>query len=93
MRLALGARGADVVRMVVASGARLTAMGLILGVAGGAGAARLVGGSLPLYEVEATDPLTYGGVVLILMGVALLAGYLPARKASSVNPVEALRHE
>jgi predicted permease len=91
VRLALGARRDDVVRMVLRSGLQLTLLGLLIGVSSAVAASRLLADLL--FEVEGTDPLIHGGVGLLLTVVALAACYLPARRASSVNPVEALRHE
>jgi putative ABC transport system permease protein len=89
IRMALGARGGDVVRMVLARGLRLAAAGTALGIAGAIAATRLI--ATFLYGLTPLDPWTYVGVTALLGGVALLASLLPARKATRVDPVIALR--
>jgi predicted permease len=91
VRMALGAHRIDVVRLVLRHGVRLTVLGLFLGLAGAVGATRLI--ESQLYEVDAADPLTYTAVALLLGAVAVIASYMPARKASRTDPLEALRHE
>ena len=89
IRMALGADAARVVRLLVAGGLRLVVIGGVLGLALAVVTARLLGGLL--FQVDTLDPLTFVGVPLVLGVTALLAAYLPARRASRVNPVSALR--
>ena len=89
IRMALGADRARVVRLLVAGGLRLVVVGGALGLAFALAAASLLGGLL--FEVDTVDPLTFLGVPLVLAAAALLAAWLPARRASRVNPVTALR--
>ena len=89
IRIALGAAPAAVRRMVVGQGVGLVAAGLALGVAGAIALTRLMASLL--YGVSATDPVTYAGVAAVLVGVAVLASYLPARRATRVDPMIALR--
>jgi putative ABC transport system permease protein len=91
IRMALGASRAHVVRDVLTQGARLTAAGLLLGLAGAFAATRLL--SSLLYGVRPIDLVTFSVVSLMLALVAVVASYLPARRASLVDPMVALRHE
>jgi ABC-type antimicrobial peptide transport system permease subunit len=91
VRMALGARGTDVVRMVAGQGLRLAAVGIVLGAIGAAGATQ--GIKSILFNVTATDPVSYAGVALFLLGTAALAAWLPARRATRVDPIVALRSE
>ena len=91
IRMALGARRHDVYRLVSAQGGRLAAAGAAIGVAGALAASRLM--SQFVYGVRLTDPLSYTAATLGVVGLALLASYLPARRATKVDPLVALRHE
>jgi putative ABC transport system permease protein len=91
VRMALGGQPGDVTRLVLAQGARMAVIGITIGLAGAAGLTRLL--SALLFEVSPTDPVTFAGVAAGLLAVALLACYLPARRAAGVDPVTALRHD
>ena len=91
VRVALGARAGDVVRMVLRHGFKITALGAAIGVLLAAAATRLL--SSLLYGVSATDPLTFTAVPVLLLAVALAASWLPARRAARVDPMMALRAE
>jgi len=91
LRLALGARPRDVLRMVVREGVSLVVMGLALGIAGALALTRLLASSL--YEVSPTDPTTFAAVPAVLVAAALLACWLPARRATRIDPMVALRCE
>jgi putative ABC transport system permease protein len=91
VRMALGAEPRDVTSLFVRHGALLAGLGIVLGVAGAAALSRLM--SSLLVGVSPTDPLTYAAVSVGLAALAILAGYLPARRASRVDPVVALRTE
>lgn len=91
IRMALGALRSDVVRLVLRHGLALTALGLALGLCGAVALARVLASLL--YGVGALDPLTLGAVVLTLTAVATLASYLPARRASRLDPLVAIRAE
>ncbi len=91
IRVALGARPSEVRNMVVGQGLKLTAIGLALGLVGAAAATRLIEGFL--FGVRASDPVTYVTTCAAFIAVAILASYLPARRAMRVDPVVALREE
>jgi predicted permease len=91
IRVALGAGRRDVVRMVLGEAMLLVGIGLVIGIPAALGGARLV--STQLYGVSAHDPITIIGSAVVLIGVALLAAWLPARRAARVDPMVALRYE
>ncbi|MFL6254126.1 MAG: ABC transporter permease [Pyrinomonadaceae bacterium] len=91
VRLALGARGRDVLGMIIRQGLALTLTGLAVGLAVALALVRVMNSLL--YKVSATDPLIYGGVAAALTLSALLACYIPARRATKVDPMVALRHD
>lgn len=91
VRLALGARGADIVRLLLARGLAIAAVGVIVGLVVAAGGARLLRGFL--FSVAPTDPLAMGGAAALMLLVAAVACYLPARRAAAADPVEVLRME
>jgi putative ABC transport system permease protein len=91
VRMALGAQAADVLRLVLGQGLRLAALGIALGTLGALWLARLIAGLL--YVVKPSDPLTFVSVAILLGGIALLACFIPARRATRVDPLVALRYE
>jgi len=91
IRMALGAQPLDVLKLVIGNGLLLTLIGVGVGLAGAFGLTRLMAGLL--YGVTATDPLTFVAVPLLLVFVAVLACYLPARRATKTDPLIALRHD
>jgi predicted permease len=91
VRIALGAGSGDVVKMILSQGLRTIFIGVSIGIAGSLALTRTV--ESLLFGVTATDPLTFGGVTLLLVAAALLACYIPARRATRVDPMIALRYE
>jgi predicted permease len=91
VRMALGAQRFDVLSMVLRDGARMTMVGVIIGLVGALGLTRLM--ATMLFGVKPTDPITFISVAVLLSAIALMACYLPARRAMKVDPMEALRHE
>ena len=91
IRMSLGAAPGDVLSMVARGGARMAAAGIAIGLAGSFALTRLLDGML--YGVKATDPATFAGVTVLLTAVALGAGFVPARRATRVDPVLAMREE
>ena len=91
IRIALGAQRRDVLRAVLLEGGQTSLLGIVLGIAAATVLMRLL--SSELYGVSPTDPLTFGAVAIIVSAVAMLARYIPARRAMRVDPMVALRYE
>ena len=91
VRVALGAQRNDVLQMVIGQGAKMTLIGVAIGIGAALGLTRLMANQL--FGVSAHDPLTFAGVAMLLILVAVAACYIPARRAMNVDPVVALRHE
>ena len=91
VRVALGAQARDVLRLVVGHGMKIAATGLVAGILGALAATRAM--TALLFEVRPSDPLTYGVIAALLTMAALAACYLPARRATAIDPLIALRHE
>jgi ABC-type lipoprotein release transport system permease subunit len=91
VRMALGATTGTVRRQVVSQGTKVVAIGVALGVVGAVAATRLM--NALLYETEAVDPMVFAAMSVLMIGVGVMASYMPARRASLVHPTEALRSD
>jgi predicted permease len=91
IRMAVGARSCDIVKMILKNGFILGLLGIGIGIIGAIGLSRYL--KSMLFELSPTDPMTYGIVVIVLLGVTILACYIPARRAARIDPMEALRYE
>jgi ABC-type antimicrobial peptide transport system permease subunit len=91
VRMALGAQRRNILALVLKKGMMLALLGVVIGVAGAFALTRLM--SSLLYEVSTSDPLTYAGISLVLLVVAFCACYLPARRATKIDPLVALTYE
>jgi putative ABC transport system permease protein len=91
IRMALGAERGDVMRLLLGQGMVLAGLGIGMGIAGSLGLTRLL--ESYLYRVQPTDPIALSSTALLLGAVAMLASYIPARRATKVDPLIALRHE
>jgi putative ABC transport system permease protein len=91
IRMALGAQTSHVIRMVVGQGAILATVGVVVGLIGALAVTRLMSGLL--YGVRPNDPITFIAVAAVMSGIALIASYIPARRAANVDPMVALRYE
>ena len=91
VRTALGARREDVLKLVIGQGAKMALLGVAIGLLGAFACTRVL--VELLYGVEALDPITFAGIALLLIAVATMASYIPARRAARVSPMEALRYE
>jgi ABC-type antimicrobial peptide transport system permease subunit len=91
VRMALGATTGLVRRQVVSDGARVVLVGIVVGVVAALASTRFL--ATLLYDVKAVDPTVFAAMSLMMLGVGMLASYMPARRASSVNPIESLRSD
>jgi ABC-type antimicrobial peptide transport system permease subunit len=91
VRVALGAGRRDVIALIVGQGMRLAAVGIVLGLVGSFGVTRVIGSLL--YHITPTDPITFAGAAIFIVVVALVASYVPTRRAVGVDPLIALRSE
>jgi ABC-type antimicrobial peptide transport system permease subunit len=91
VRMALGATAGAVRRMVVSQGAKVVLIGAVIGVAAALASTRLLG--TLLYEVKAMDPVVFAAMSIAMIGVGMLASYVPAHRASRVDPIESLRND
>jgi putative ABC transport system permease protein len=91
VRMALGATAGAVRRMVVSQGAKVVLVGAVVGVVAALASTRFL--DALLYEVDAVDPAVFAGMAIMMIGIGMLASYVPARRASNVNPIESLRND
>jgi len=93
VRLALGAQRADILRLILRTGARLVGVGIVIGIIASAATARLLGSQMELFQVTPSDPVSFLGVVVLLSVIALMACLIPGRRATHVDPMTALRYD
>jgi len=93
VRMALGAQGSDILRLILRTGGKLVGAGLVIGILASLAMARLLGSQLNLFKVTGADPASFLGVVILLGVVTAAACFIPARRATRVDPVEALRYD
>jgi putative ABC transport system permease protein len=93
VRMAMGAQRGDVIRLVLKGGGRLAGLGILVGTFASVGAARIVRSQMDLFQINSIDPVSFGAVIVLLSLVAMLACWLPARRAAKVDPMVSLRHE
>jgi putative ABC transport system permease protein len=91
IRMSLGAQRGNILRLVLGEGARMAALGVVIGIGASLAITRVM--SSLLFGISATDPATFIGVAVLLGGVALIASYIPTRRAMRLDPTEALRYE
>jgi ABC-type antimicrobial peptide transport system permease subunit len=89
--MALGAKSTDVLKMVLMQGMKMIGVGLLIGISGALAGSRLM--HALLFNTPANDPITFAGVAAVFMAVALFASYVPARRATQVDPLIALRSD
>src|SRR5262249_60431898 len=90
IRIAMGATRVDVLRMILIDGAKVTCLGVVLGLGGALASTRVL--ASVLYDTSARDPITFGLISVVLVVVSVLAGVIPAWRASRVDPIFALRY-
>jgi ABC-type antimicrobial peptide transport system permease subunit len=93
VRMALGAQASDILRLILRTGGKLVGAGLVIGILASFATARLLGSQLNLFKVSAADPVSFLGVIALLGIVAAAACFIPARRATKVHPMEALRYD
>jgi putative ABC transport system permease protein len=93
VRMALGAQPADILRLILRMGGRLVGLGVLIGILASFAVARLLGSQLNLFKVSAADPISFLGVAALLGVVTAAACFIPARRATKVDPMEALRYD
>jgi ABC-type antimicrobial peptide transport system permease subunit len=93
VRIAMGAQPSDILRLIMRTGGKLVGAGLIIGILASFVAARLLGSQLNLFQVTNTDPVSFFGVAVLIGVVAAVACFIPARRATKVDPMDALRYD
>jgi putative ABC transport system permease protein len=93
VRMAMGARPRDILYLIFRAGGKLVIVGLVVGILASLGVTRLLGSQLELFQARAFDPVSFLGVALLLVVVAAAACFIPARRATKVDPVVALRQD
>jgi ABC-type antimicrobial peptide transport system permease subunit len=93
VRMAMGAQPSDILRLIMRTGGKLVGAGLIIGILASFAVARLLGSQLNLFQVTDTDPVSFFGVAVLIGVVAAAACFIPARRATKVDPMDALRYD